>query len=234
VLWILIRDVIQPSPAWPSPTRAPLAPHTPPMRPLLLSLSHLDFPRSNLSLPLPPLSPRGALGFGVEITGIWIPGGEFFPSPSLLSLPPSPFFFPCARPCSPPAARLAPAHPYAAALPLPFPVRQRAPSRPPARRRGPPAPAPAPARRRSPRLRLDPPCPCSLPRSGSATGAAPAPGAAPGVVLCPSEAAQPLRAALGPLRAASRPRRDSCSPVYPLTRSRVRKPTCAVIIFGCS
>ena len=58
------------------------------MRPLLLSLSHLDFPRSNLPLLLPPLSlpPRGALGFGVEITGIWIPGGEFFPSPSLLSL----------------------------------------------------------------------------------------------------------------------------------------------------
>jgi hypothetical protein len=35
------------------------------MRPLLLlSLSHLDFPRSNLPLPLPALSPCGALGFG--------------------------------------------------------------------------------------------------------------------------------------------------------------------------
>jgi hypothetical protein len=34
------------------------------MRPLLLSLSHLDLPRNNLPLPLPPLSPRGALGIG--------------------------------------------------------------------------------------------------------------------------------------------------------------------------
>jgi hypothetical protein len=52
----------QPSPAWPGPAlRAPGAP-PPPMRPLLSSLSHLDFPRSNLPLPLPPLSPRGALG----------------------------------------------------------------------------------------------------------------------------------------------------------------------------
>jgi hypothetical protein len=129
--------VIQPSPAWPSPTRAPLAPHTPPMRPLLLSLSHLDFPRSNLSLPLPPLSPRGALGFGVEITGIWIPGGEFFPSPSLLSLPPSPFFFPCARPCGgaarpcpPLRGGPAPPLPRAAARPVPAPCAAARPARP--------------------------------------------------------------------------------------------------------
>jgi hypothetical protein len=59
----------QPNPAQPGP-RAPGAPAHLPMRPLLLSLSHLDFPRSNLPLPLPPLSPRGALGFGVVITGI--------------------------------------------------------------------------------------------------------------------------------------------------------------------
>jgi hypothetical protein len=52
-------------PARPGPARAPLAPHPLPMRPLLLlSLSHLDFSCSNLPLPLPPLSPRGALGFG--------------------------------------------------------------------------------------------------------------------------------------------------------------------------
>jgi hypothetical protein len=43
------------------------------MRPLLSSLSHLDFPRSNLPLPLPPRSPRGALGFGDGDRRSWNP-----------------------------------------------------------------------------------------------------------------------------------------------------------------
>jgi hypothetical protein len=49
----------QPSPARPGPARpGPARPWrpTPPMRPLLSSLSHLDFPRSNLSLS--PWCPR--------------------------------------------------------------------------------------------------------------------------------------------------------------------------------
>jgi hypothetical protein len=93
----------QPGPVWPGPP-APGHPGPPPPRPLLLSLSHLDFPRSNLPLPLPPLSPRGALGFGVEIAGIWIPGGEFSPPlPLPLSLLPLPFF-PCAPSPAPVAA----------------------------------------------------------------------------------------------------------------------------------
>jgi hypothetical protein len=73
------RSAKWPGPTQPNPARLGLArpgPRVPgapahiPMRPLLLSLSHLDFPRSNLPLPLPPLSPRGALGFGVVIAGI--------------------------------------------------------------------------------------------------------------------------------------------------------------------
>jgi hypothetical protein len=165
---------------WPSP-RAPGAP-PPPMRPLLLSLSHLDFPRNNLPLLLPPLSlpPCGALGFGVKITGIWIPGGEFSPSPSLLSLS--------------------------------LPLHSSSPAR-----------APAPP--------CSPPRPCSLPRGGSAPARPPA-RFGPGVD--PAQRLGPCARPSAPLRAASRPRRDSRSPVYPLTRSRVCKPTRAVIIFGCS
>jgi hypothetical protein len=141
------------------------------MRPLLLSLSHLDFPRNNLSLPLPPLSPRGALGFGVEITGIWIPGGEFFPSHSLLSL-----FLPL--PSSSPAR--APAPPRRRGSPLPAPARRR-PSRPlpSAVRRPCPSPSPRDSAPRPGPLRggarpgSGAARPCSLPRGGLATGAAP-------------------------------------------------------------
>jgi hypothetical protein len=131
----------QPSPARPGPAR-PWRPH-PPMRPLLLSLSHLDLPRNNLPLPLPPLSPLG---------------------------------------------------PAAAPAPAPSPAA---------------APAPAPAWSA---------CPC--PRSGRPP-------------------ARPLPPARSSLRAASAPyawhpnsRRDSRGLVYPLTHSRVRKPTRAVIISG--
>jgi hypothetical protein len=72
-------------------------------------------------------------------------------------------------------------------------------------------PAPSPAR-----AVAWPPAPGAAP--SAAPGAAPQRGMAPGVVL-------------GPCLRRSSPRRDSRSPVYPLTRSRVRKPTRAVIIF---
>jgi hypothetical protein len=48
----------------------------------------------------------------------------------------------------------------------------------------------------------------------------------------PALGAQPPARGLRPLRTASRPRCDSRGLVYPLTHSRVRKPTRAVIIFG--
>jgi hypothetical protein len=115
----------QPNPARPGP-RAPGAPAHLPMRPLLLSLSHLDFPRSNLSLPLPPLSPRGALGFGVKIAGIWIPGGEF---PPLLPLPLSLSFPSPSSPARPP-------------LPVARAPRRAAPAPPPSRPRAPPGEPP--------------------------------------------------------------------------------------------
>jgi hypothetical protein len=62
-----IREVAQPSPAQPGPVRpcAPLAPtpHPPPCAPPPLSLIWIS--RATTSpLPLPPLSPRGALGIG--------------------------------------------------------------------------------------------------------------------------------------------------------------------------
>jgi hypothetical protein len=91
------RGVTQPGSVRPSPARAPPAPHPPPhVRPLLLSLSHLDFPRSNLPLPLPPLSPRGALGFG--------DGNHRNLDPEVSSLPSSlSLLFPCAPRFSLPA-----------------------------------------------------------------------------------------------------------------------------------
>jgi hypothetical protein len=109
-------------PAQPSPARVPPAPHTPPCAPLLLSLSHLDFPRSNLSLPLPSLSPRGALGLGDDDHQNLDPEVSSPPFPSPLSLPLPPLS-PCARP-------------------LFSPLRARV----PARRRGtPPRPSPSPS-----------------------------------------------------------------------------------------
>jgi hypothetical protein len=131
----------QPSPAQPGPVRSgPARPWrpTPPMRPLFSSLSHLDFPCSNL--PLPPLSPRGALGFGVEIAGIWILGGVFSPPlPSSLSLPlPFLFFFSFSLPWS----RARPPAPWrrAASARAPTPSPSRAPASPAA-----PSPSRAPA-----------------------------------------------------------------------------------------
>jgi hypothetical protein len=77
-------------PARLGPARAPLAlpalPYAcpPPPDPFL----SFDFSRA-LPLPPLPLSPRGALGLGTVIAGVWIPEVSF-PSPPLLSLSPSP------------------------------------------------------------------------------------------------------------------------------------------------
>jgi hypothetical protein len=142
--------VARPNPARPGP-RAPGALVHLPVRPLLLSLSHLDFSRSNLPLPLPPLSPRGALGFGVEIAGIWIPGGEFSPPlPLPLSLLPLPFFFPCA-PSPDPVARRPRARP--GEPPPRSPPARRPHARP---RRAAPYPRPTLAARSRARARLAP------------------------------------------------------------------------------
>jgi hypothetical protein len=136
-------SLARPGPAQSGP-RDPGAPPPLPMRPLLLSLSHLDFPRRNLPLPLPlpPLSPRGALGIRDGDHQNLDPRGEL---PSLLlslSLSPSPSSsLPCVRP-------------------LFFPLRARV----PARRR-----APAPPRRGGPLLpstarRAPVPAPCAAVR----------------------------------------------------------------------
>jgi hypothetical protein len=173
----------QPNRAQPGPVRSgpacPWRPH-PPMRPLL-SLSHLDFPRSNLPLPLPPLSPRGALGIGVEIAGIWIPGGEFpppLPLPLSLPLPPllplrAPSLFPARAPLpSPFAGGAAPPPLPAAAAPPPLPARGGAALSPARRRATPPAPCP---RRRPP-----PPPPARAAAVPPPLLARRGPGAAPG------------------------------------------------------
>jgi hypothetical protein len=164
----------RPSPARPGPAR-PWRPHLPgaPSSPL----SHLDFPRSNLSSPSLSLSlpwcPRVWSQESPELDP------EVSPSPPLFSL-----------------------SPYACV---------------PARRRSaPPRPSPA-ARRPSP----------PLPRRGRGS-AWPRRG-----LPCPR------RAAPGPCARRPGPRRHSRGLgmasrflVYPLTRSRMRKPTCAVIISG--
>jgi hypothetical protein len=134
----------RPGPVQPGPALAPLTPLPTPMRPLLLSLSLIWISRAVTSLSFFHLSlpPRGALGFGVEITGIWIPGGEFFPSLPF-SLPPSPSLLPLHAPLLPRGG---------AARPYP-PLRGGArPGPSPARRGGPAPPLPRAAARSIPAL----------------------------------------------------------------------------------
>jgi hypothetical protein len=219
-------------PAQPSPARLarPRCP-TPPMRPLL-SLSHLDFPRSNLSLPLPSLSPRGALGLGDGDHRNLDPEVSSPPLPSPLSLPLSlsllspparaPSSLLCARvhPCpSPSGVDAAPPLRSPAALgpPLPSPAALGpAPPRPrPARS------LPSPPRRRSapplPQRRSAPPLPrparplLSPLRRRSACPCSPAPRrgsarARPRRKRVPARA-RPLRG-----RGSARPRRASSAP----------------------
>jgi hypothetical protein len=174
--WVSIREVARPSPARSGPAlHAPDA--HPPMRPLLLSLSHLDFPRSNLPLPLPPLSPRGALGIGDDDHQNLDPEVS---SPSLLlSLPLPPILFP-APPLSLPCARRR--------LPLPLPRRGGACPPPPQ----PPPCAAAPAPALVPRRR---PAPAWSARPCPGAAGSPAPGAAslPRRGPCPRRAAPCVR-----------------------------------------
>jgi hypothetical protein len=165
-----------PSPAQPGPARASLAPLALPMRapPPPDSFVSFDFSRAVTSLSLfhLSLSPRGALGFGVEIVGIWIPGGEFsppLPSPSLSPPPPLLLLHAASLPARPRRPRpprphrpvAAPASSRVCARAAPSarprarraPPHARAPSRP--RRAQPPAPLPSP-RARAPRE----PSPC--------------------------------------------------------------------------
>jgi hypothetical protein len=186
-----------------------------------------------LSLSLPPLSPRGALGFGDGDRRSWIPGGEFFPSPSLLlSLPLPPLLFPArALPLSParvplPVAALALLTLRVAACPSGARPRPSllgpgaTPPRPPSRQRSPPPWPPA----RCP--------PLPLPRRGdarpyhspvtAALAPAPSPRRRPHLPLpatahpAPACSARPLlasrRGSLAPGAAARPPR---CGPLPP-------------------
>jgi hypothetical protein len=243
----------QPNPARPCAPLAPTPSHAPPP-PLPLSFGFpAQQPPSPSSTSLSPWCLRDWRRRSPEFG----PRGEL-PSPSLLlSLPLPPLPFPVRPPLSPlRAAAPAPAPPLRAALahpapasprggartprpglprggvrPCPSPARWRPPPAPPPRggahprpRRGPPALAPGAA---GPRRNL--PYPGSAPAPGAAS---PAPGADPAP-------ARPLPPTRSSLRAASAPcvwrpssRRDSRGLVYPLTHSRVRKPTRAVIISG--
>jgi hypothetical protein len=265
---------------WPGPTqpslRAPGAPALSLCAPLLLSLSHLDFPRSNLPLPLPPLSLRGALGIGDGDHRNLDPEVSSPPLPSPLSpsLPLPHLLSPCARPLFSPLRACASLRggasllSHGAAAHPSRPRRGAPPSRPPTRRRGGPPlpfphasrrpaaplsprgaaahPSPSPRRRGSarpshspvaarprrggpgPRRGVRPSTRPPRPRRGvPAPRRGPCPGAQP-----PTRGLSPLRAAFGPCAQRPSPRRDSRGLVYPLTRSRVRKPTRAVIIFG--
>jgi hypothetical protein len=240
VSWVSIRDVTQLGPVRPSPARAPLLSPCAPPPPDPFGL--FDSSCAATSLSLISLS-HGALGFGDGDRRSWIPGGEFFPSPSfLLSLPLPPLLFPArALPFSPTRASL----PAAALAPVPAPARRLAPApsprwrsplpsprwrpplpsprwhdatppRPPARRRV----DPAPPRGGAPWPRRGPPAPCSLPHGGLAPDAVPGPCARP----------RPLRAASGSSVWLAWPRRGLALPRLPITRSCVRNPTHTVII----
>jgi hypothetical protein len=177
----LIHDVTQPSPAQPvrpSPARAPLpSPCAPPPPD---PFGSFDFSRAVTSLSFFHLFlslPRGALGFGVEIAGIWITGGEFFPPLPSPSLSPSRPLLPCV-PSPVPVAR-APGGPRPGrALPSPAPRPARWPPASPSRRVAPRPPARAPPRRRpTPRPPSPPPLGPGEPGLGepSSRSAAPRP-----------------------------------------------------------
>jgi hypothetical protein len=181
-------------------SRAPGAPH-PPCAPLLLSLSHLDFPRSNLSLPLPSISPCGALGLGDSDHRNLDPEVSSPPLPYPLS--PSPSSLPLrVPPLLSPAAALGPSPS--------LPVR----------------PGPSPAALGPPLLPGPPARPCAgAARRGRVPGAsATRRGRGPCVArgLCAGAARRVASAPatrLRPLRAASTPRRATV--LAPLRRVRI-------------
>jgi hypothetical protein len=204
----------QPGLARPGPAR-PWRPHL--SHAPLLSLSLIWISHATTSpLPLPPLSPRGALGIGdgdhrnldPEVSSPPLP----FSSLSLSLL----FFLPRARPPFPLLARAPtlPARPRwrAAAPPPPSPRRRAAAPPSPARGGARPPPPARPARPPAARPRLGP---------GSASGP-----------RCGPRWLGPLRAPFWPLAWFAWPWRGLALPRLPLARSRVRKPTLAVIIFG--
>jgi hypothetical protein len=169
----------------------------------------------------PPPLPFSSLSLSLPFSSLRAP------SPSTLRARPCPGVArPCPRRRSPlprPAARPCPS-PVRRRSPLPSPRRRGAtPPRPPARRRL----APAPPRGSAPRPRRGSPAPCSLPRGGLAPGAAARP---LGAVPAPWCGPRPLRAASCPSVWLAWPRRGLALPRLPLTRSRVRNPTRAVII----
>jgi hypothetical protein len=191
------------------------------MRPLLLSLSHLDFPRSNLSLPLPSLSPRGALGLGDGDHRNLDPEVSSPPFASLSPSLPLPPLSPYARPLfsplracvparrrgtqprpspSPSGAGAAPSLRSPAALGPPLPsLAALGPSPFLPVRRGPSPPLPSPLRRRSAR-------PCS-----------PAPWRIPARAR-PGASVSPARARLGACARPLRGRGLGARPLPPATR----------------
>jgi hypothetical protein len=223
---------------WPGPTqssparsgpaqsgpRAPGAPPPLPMRPPPLPLS-FGFPAQQPPSPSPtslsPWCPRDWRRRSPEFG----PRGEL-PSPpfSSLSLSPSPSSsLPVRAPplLSPararvPARRRAPAPPRRGGPPLPSPSRRAPVLAPCAAAR--PSPSPAAAR---PRRSVRPPA-----RRPGPSARSPVPGAALSLVR------SPLRAAFGPYARRPSPGATRVASFTPLTRSHVRKPTHAVIIFG--
>jgi hypothetical protein len=181
----------------PGPARAPPAL---PMHPLpLIHLSHLIFSRAVTSLSLfhLSLSPRGALGFGDVIAGVWIPVVSF-PSPPLLL-------------------------PRAASLPVPRAPRPRARRAPTAAPR-PPAPGPASSPCPAAAARAAPlPSPSCSPGGGSA--ARPMPGSSPAPRLWP-HARGPLRVCTRRQRLDPAPARAShlAAAAWPLPRAAPRFP----------
>jgi hypothetical protein len=233
----------QPGPVRPSPARAPPTPHPAPpphAPPPPLPLS-FGFPAQQPASPSPtslsPWCPRDWRWRSPEFG----PRGEL-PSPPFSSLSPSPssslplcapLLFPLRARV--PARRRAPAPPWRGGPPLPSPAR-RAPVPAPcaaARRPAPPLPSrrPGPGATSGPRRGLPGPR-----RGGPGLGAASGPQRGVPTPRCgplpPARGLGPLRAAFGPYTRRPSPGATRVASFTPLTCSRVRKPTRAVIIFG--
>jgi hypothetical protein len=227
VSWVSIRDVARPGPA-----RAPLAPLPPPCAPFPLDLfGSFDFSRAVTSLPFfhLSLSPHGALGFGVEIAGVWIPGGEFFPSHSLSSL-------------TSPSLSSSPTRPPARARPACVPhLGRAATSAAPALGPGEPRPRPAPASPPRARPRRALPSPSRAPASSAPASSAvprphllvPRPGELGRAAPLPSARSRPRRALpaprLGPPRRAPTRAAPSPAPTNPCPS----EPACPRALAAC-
>jgi hypothetical protein len=176
-----------------------------PMRVTSLSLFHLSH----------SLSPRGALGFGVEIAVVWIPGGEFFPSPSPSSSPRDP---PARAPCvvSGPRTLRGPGLTPSPRPPCPDEPRPPRLGRAHSGERtlpGEPSPGPAPAHASRPASAARP-CPCALARPS------PPPPRAPASRPCRGGCALAARPGgrARPRALVVRPRPRPCPHLCPVTR----------------